>query len=305
MRARLHVRGGQLGFFREGTHDVCDPRPSRQLLPETCDALERLMASARSLGDLVREVELSENIAATERVVHVETSGPVGSSRTRRVDAGGGCDTRSLRDRRSSSPPPARALVLSGQSVSDSRSRGPRGAAAPGRWPRPGSVRRRGPLFRHGLDDGRRESHGGRRGSVRGRGSRAQRARRLGKQEREASAERAGVPGGSSESGGFVEAVRSDVESFVATRARDVRGSDEAFTAVDCRSAAHGSVAGGARWHSRIEDSEDGLRLVRRSHARARFASVCRRGLSLTRVDAFDMFPNTPHVETVVTFEIR
>ncbi|HEX7136893.1 MAG TPA: TRAM domain-containing protein, partial [Vicinamibacterales bacterium] len=77
MRARLHVRGGRLGFFREGTHDICDPRQSQQLLPETCDVLERLMASARSLGDIVREVELSENIAATERVVYLETSHPI------------------------------------------------------------------------------------------------------------------------------------------------------------------------------------------------------------------------------------
>src|SRR5262245_29817583 len=26
MRARIHVRGGDAGFFREGTHDVCDVR---------------------------------------------------------------------------------------------------------------------------------------------------------------------------------------------------------------------------------------------------------------------------------------
>ena len=37
MRARLHLRGGRLGFFREGTHDLCDARATHQLLPETCD----------------------------------------------------------------------------------------------------------------------------------------------------------------------------------------------------------------------------------------------------------------------------
>src|SRR5262245_57915045 len=42
MRARLHVRGSRLGFFREGTHDICDARATRQLLPATADALERL-----------------------------------------------------------------------------------------------------------------------------------------------------------------------------------------------------------------------------------------------------------------------
>lgn len=82
MRARLHVRGGRLGFFREGTHDVCDPRQTRQLLPETCDALDRLIAAARSLSaaDRIREVELSENAEASERVVHLETTESVEAS---------------------------------------------------------------------------------------------------------------------------------------------------------------------------------------------------------------------------------
>src|SRR5262249_11522460 len=31
MRARLHVRAHKLGFFREGTHDICDARATRQL----------------------------------------------------------------------------------------------------------------------------------------------------------------------------------------------------------------------------------------------------------------------------------
>ena len=75
MRARLHVRGTRLGFFREGTHDICDVRPTRQLLPSTCDALDRLQARIRSLGmtDL-REIELSENIDASERVVNIDAA---------------------------------------------------------------------------------------------------------------------------------------------------------------------------------------------------------------------------------------
>ena len=31
MRARFHVRGRRLGFFREGTHEACDARQTRQL----------------------------------------------------------------------------------------------------------------------------------------------------------------------------------------------------------------------------------------------------------------------------------
>jgi 23S rRNA (uracil1939-C5)-methyltransferase len=78
MRARLHVRGARFGFFREGTHDLCDARATGQLLPATIDALERLMAAIRSIGvDTVREIELSENLDASERVVHLETPEPI------------------------------------------------------------------------------------------------------------------------------------------------------------------------------------------------------------------------------------
>src|SRR5262249_48153296 len=78
MRARLHVRGRRLGFFREGTHEICDARTTRQLLPATVDTLDRLMAAAKSLGvDAIQELDLSENVHATERVVHVESSRPV------------------------------------------------------------------------------------------------------------------------------------------------------------------------------------------------------------------------------------
>ena len=49
MRARLHVRGRRLGYFREGTHGLCDPASTRQLLPETCDFVHALSdASTRA-----------------------------------------------------------------------------------------------------------------------------------------------------------------------------------------------------------------------------------------------------------------
>ena len=75
MRARLHVRGHDLGFFREGTHELCDARTTRQLLPATCDVLDRVMAGVRSLGiHAVREIEVSENVDASNRVVHLESA---------------------------------------------------------------------------------------------------------------------------------------------------------------------------------------------------------------------------------------
>ena len=73
MRARLHVRGRLIGFFREGTHEVCQARQTRQLLPATSDALDRLAAAMHSLGDIgIREIELAENLDASHRVVYLD-----------------------------------------------------------------------------------------------------------------------------------------------------------------------------------------------------------------------------------------
>jgi len=76
MRARVHVRGQQYGFFREGTHDICDARATRQLLPASCDMLDRLTAALRSVGAGstlgLREIELSENVDASGRAVCLE-----------------------------------------------------------------------------------------------------------------------------------------------------------------------------------------------------------------------------------------
>ena len=79
MRARLHVRDGRVGFFREGTHEICEARPTRQLREDTCDVLDRLAAGLRSLGMAgVREIEVSENLDATQRVVHLERATAAG-----------------------------------------------------------------------------------------------------------------------------------------------------------------------------------------------------------------------------------
>lgn len=73
MRARLHRRGGRLGFFREGTHDVCDTRSTGQLLPATSDMLDRLAAAlAGEPAEATREVELSESVDGSQRVVHLQ-----------------------------------------------------------------------------------------------------------------------------------------------------------------------------------------------------------------------------------------
>ncbi len=78
MRARLHVRNRRIGFFREATHDICEVGLTRQLLPDTCAVIDRLAATMKSLGiDAVREMDLTENVDASHRVVALETAIPI------------------------------------------------------------------------------------------------------------------------------------------------------------------------------------------------------------------------------------
>ena len=76
MRARLHVDDGRLGFFEEGSHRVCDVAGTGQLLPKT----ERLVwALAAHVGALVstgaRTVELAEDLAGDQCALHVVVQG--------------------------------------------------------------------------------------------------------------------------------------------------------------------------------------------------------------------------------------
>jgi 23S rRNA (uracil1939-C5)-methyltransferase len=73
MRARLHVRDGRIGFYREGTHSLCDAASTRQLRDDTIDVMRRLEAAlAASAREAVGGVEVSENIDASERAIHLE-----------------------------------------------------------------------------------------------------------------------------------------------------------------------------------------------------------------------------------------
>lgn len=112
MRARLHVRGGRIGFFREGTHDLCEARATEQLREDTCEMLDRLAAGLRSLGMAgVRELELSENVDASQRVVHLETQGPPAARAFKGLGITNGLTGLTVPDQQSRS---GRAAVVSG-----------------------------------------------------------------------------------------------------------------------------------------------------------------------------------------------
>lgn len=78
MRARFHAQNGRLGFYREGSHELCEVRPTRQLLPASCDwltAMEKALSTAGSPA--VRAVEVAENQSGTFRTCHLELSAGV------------------------------------------------------------------------------------------------------------------------------------------------------------------------------------------------------------------------------------
>jgi len=90
MRARLHVRGLRLGLFREGTHDLCDARQTKQFLAATCDVLDRVGAAIRSLGvDSVREIDLAENADASARAIAIETTAPIAATILEQIGSAG------------------------------------------------------------------------------------------------------------------------------------------------------------------------------------------------------------------------
>jgi 23S rRNA (uracil1939-C5)-methyltransferase len=72
MRARLHVAGGRAGFLREGTHQLCDAGLTGQLHPASMAAIEAALAAMGPAASRVVSIEMSENAAATERAFHLE-----------------------------------------------------------------------------------------------------------------------------------------------------------------------------------------------------------------------------------------
>ena len=73
MQARLHVRGRAVGFFREGTHELCDPAATGQLLPATGRVLEAVGHELAAVAsEPVLSIDLAENLAGGERALHLE-----------------------------------------------------------------------------------------------------------------------------------------------------------------------------------------------------------------------------------------
>ena len=78
LRARLHAAGGRLGFFREGTHALCDAEGTGQLSEGTVAWIRHTEhALPPAAAAAIAGVEIAENIPGTERTAHVEIRGAV------------------------------------------------------------------------------------------------------------------------------------------------------------------------------------------------------------------------------------
>lgn len=100
MRARFHVRGGRAGFYREGTHELCDAGATRQMDEAAIASAERAVVSLERSGRSVTDIELAENISGDQRVAHVTAAGefPSADDLDAALSASGlsGCSARSV-----------------------------------------------------------------------------------------------------------------------------------------------------------------------------------------------------------------
>jgi tRNA/tmRNA/rRNA uracil-C5-methylase (TrmA/RlmC/RlmD family) len=73
MRARLHVEGGQVGFYRQASHDLCDAMSSGQLHDGAATPLAGISRAMRD-GKIstARVLDLSEDMPGTGRAVQIE-----------------------------------------------------------------------------------------------------------------------------------------------------------------------------------------------------------------------------------------
>ena len=81
MRARLHVSGNRTGFYREGSHVLCDARSTHQMIEAGLDAADAAIVSLHDAGIRTSSLEISENLKADARVLRIEIPGAVPAAR--------------------------------------------------------------------------------------------------------------------------------------------------------------------------------------------------------------------------------
>src|SRR4051794_20136309 len=116
MRARFHVHGARAGFYREGTHSICDAALTRQL---TADAVAAVTSVAEALDrearGAVTEIAMTENIPGSERAAHLELApgASVSEAQLQQAADAAGLKGISTRDMRTGQPVSAGLPIVS------------------------------------------------------------------------------------------------------------------------------------------------------------------------------------------------
>ena len=72
VRARLHIQGHRMGFLLEGTHVLCDAAATRQLAPGAIEAIERLREVLGPAFATCASIQVAEAVAGQGRVALCE-----------------------------------------------------------------------------------------------------------------------------------------------------------------------------------------------------------------------------------------
>jgi 23S rRNA (uracil1939-C5)-methyltransferase len=303
LRARLHVVGRRAVFFREGTHQPCDAGATGQLTADTIAAIDgTTRVLAPRLADC-EAIDVAENIAATERVLHVGArAGARFEDLSRRIDLPDGVSGITTSGR-------GRPLTLAGQPAVTDTAQDLFGGASPigdlAVWTRHASSFFQGNRFLTG-DLVRRVlavSEAGRAIDLyAGVGLFAVALAARGVEVVAVEGDRssaADLVANARPWSGRLHVVRSAVEDVVGDRPDPPP--DTVVLDPPRSGASAEALAGVLAWRAPriVYVSCDAPTLARDA---ARLAGG---GYALTSIDGFDLFPNTPHVESVAVFDLQ
>lgn len=74
MRARFHVNGSRIGFYREGTHTLCDAAATAQVSDAARESVSSAVEVLVRAGACVLSVELTESVDGRQRALSVTVS---------------------------------------------------------------------------------------------------------------------------------------------------------------------------------------------------------------------------------------
>ncbi len=105
MRARFHVDGARAGFYREGTHTLCEAAPTGQVSDPARDAVASVVAILAGAGARIDWVELTESMDGSQRAlsVAVDDVRTIAAGALKELPAGSGLMGCAVEDRRSRS----------------------------------------------------------------------------------------------------------------------------------------------------------------------------------------------------------